>query len=123
MPGGANGQESIRKGIYDIASRHQKEDLILIHDAIRPLVSEEIQKLLGNILMHPLSGSSCNNQCNIFHTACSFPSPGLGIRYNRLEYLEHVHQEAIEKNVLHCVDNNSMLARLGETIHFSPKDE
>ena len=40
VPGGANGQESIRKGIYDIASRHQKEDLILIHDAIRPLVSE-----------------------------------------------------------------------------------
>lgn len=28
--------------LYDIASQHQKEDLILIYDAIRPMVSEEI---------------------------------------------------------------------------------
>ena len=42
VPGGKNGQDSIRNGVYDIASRHDDDDLILVHDAIRPMVSEEI---------------------------------------------------------------------------------
>ena len=41
--GGPNGQDSIRNGIQDVASRHcGKDDIVLIHDAIRPLVSAEI---------------------------------------------------------------------------------
>ena len=39
VPGGGNGQDSIRKGVQDIALRHEKDDLVLVHDAIRPLVS------------------------------------------------------------------------------------
>lgn len=43
VSGGKNGQDSIRNGLYDIAKRHNDDnDLVLIHDAIRPLLSEEI---------------------------------------------------------------------------------
>ena len=43
VSGGNNGQDSIRNGLYDIAKRHNDDnDLVLIHDAIRPLLSEEI---------------------------------------------------------------------------------
>lgn len=43
VSGGLNGQESIRKGLYDIQKRyHDSEDIVLIHDAIRPMVSQEI---------------------------------------------------------------------------------
>lgn len=43
VPGGKNGQDSIREGIFDIQKRHHSEkDIVLIHDAIRPMVSEEI---------------------------------------------------------------------------------
>ncbi len=43
VSGGKNGQDSIRNGITDIANRHSEEDtIVLIHDAIRPMISEEI---------------------------------------------------------------------------------
>lgn len=40
--GGENGQDSIRNGIYKLESHYGKEDTVLIHDAIRPMVSAEI---------------------------------------------------------------------------------
>lgn len=41
--GGDVGQASIRNGLLDIYKRHHDEDdIVLIHDAIRPMVSEEI---------------------------------------------------------------------------------
>ena len=43
VSGGKNGQDSIRNGLYDLASRHtDPEDIVLIHDAIRPMISADI---------------------------------------------------------------------------------
>ncbi|ENQ6653721.1 2-C-methyl-D-erythritol 4-phosphate cytidylyltransferase [Campylobacter lari] len=40
--GGTSGQESIRNGILKLKEFYSDDDVILIHDAIRPNVSEEI---------------------------------------------------------------------------------
>lgn len=41
--GGINGQESIRNGLYDIEERYgEKDTIVLIHDAIRPMVGPDI---------------------------------------------------------------------------------
>ena len=40
--GGENGQASIYNGITAIADHYAKEDLILVHDAIRPMLSADI---------------------------------------------------------------------------------
>ena len=42
VPGGANGQDSIRNGIMELEKHASADDLVLIHDAIRPMVSAEI---------------------------------------------------------------------------------
>ena len=42
IPGGKNGQDSIRNGVYEIENYFMPEDIVLIHDAIRPMVSAEI---------------------------------------------------------------------------------
>ena len=43
FPGGDNGQESIHNGIYGLREAGcQDEDLVLIHDAVRPLLSQDI---------------------------------------------------------------------------------
>lgn len=43
VSGGKNGQDSIRNGLMDITKRYNNEDdIVLIHDAIRPMVSERI---------------------------------------------------------------------------------
>ena len=42
IPGGKNGQDSIRNGVYELKKHYKPEDIVLIHDAIRPMVSAEI---------------------------------------------------------------------------------
>lgn len=42
IPGGKNGQDSIRNGVYELEKYYRKDDIVVIHDAIRPLVSAEI---------------------------------------------------------------------------------
>lgn len=42
VPGGSCGQASIYNGLAELEKKHQAEDIVLIHDAIRPMVSEEI---------------------------------------------------------------------------------
>ena len=43
VSGGKNGQDSIRNGLYDIRERHPEDDtIVLIHDAIRPMVNDDI---------------------------------------------------------------------------------
>lgn len=42
VPGGENGQGSIRNGIEECSRRYDESATILVHDAIRPMVSAEI---------------------------------------------------------------------------------
>lgn len=42
VPGGKNGQDSIRNGVFELEKHFAPEDIVLIHDAIRPMVSAEI---------------------------------------------------------------------------------
>ena len=42
VPGGKNGQDSIRNGVFELEKHFDKDDIVLIHDAIRPMVSTEI---------------------------------------------------------------------------------
>lgn len=41
-PGGASGQESIRNGVYNLEQHCTKDDIVIIHDGIRPLVDETV---------------------------------------------------------------------------------
>lgn len=42
ISGGNTGQESIRNGVYNLENTCRKDDIIIIHDGIRPLVDESI---------------------------------------------------------------------------------
>ena len=54
IEGGINGQASIRNGVYAIAEKYGVDDLILIHDAIRPMLSADV--ISDNI-------AKCNDLC------------------------------------------------------------
>lgn len=56
IPGGSTGQESIRNGIMELKKHHDGKDIVLIHDGIRPNVSQEI--ISGCIAQCRLSGSA-----------------------------------------------------------------
>lgn len=42
ISGGASGQESIRNGVYNLEGKCDDNDIIVIHDGIRPLVDESV---------------------------------------------------------------------------------
>ena len=42
VPGGKNGQDSIRNGVFELEKYYDPEDIVLIHDSIRPMVSADI---------------------------------------------------------------------------------
>lgn len=42
ISGGDSGQESIRNGVYNLAGKVGNDDVIIIHDGIRPLVNGEV---------------------------------------------------------------------------------
>ena len=42
VSGGKNGQDSIRNGVYELEKHFDSNDIVLIHDAIRPMVSADI---------------------------------------------------------------------------------
>ena len=42
VSGGDTGQESIRNGVYNLEGKASKDDTIIIHDGIRPLVDETV---------------------------------------------------------------------------------
>ncbi len=42
VEGGKSGQESIRNGVFNLEGKCSKDDIIIIHDGIRPLVDAEV---------------------------------------------------------------------------------
>ncbi len=42
VSGGATGQESIRNGVYHLEGTCKEDDLVVIHDGIRPLVDDSV---------------------------------------------------------------------------------
>lgn len=42
VSGGSTGQESIRNGVYNLEGKCADDDVVIIHDGIRPLVDEQV---------------------------------------------------------------------------------
>jgi len=42
VPGGASGQESIRNGVFGLEGKCAPEDVVIVHDGIRPIVDSEV---------------------------------------------------------------------------------
>jgi 2-C-methyl-D-erythritol 4-phosphate cytidylyltransferase len=42
VSGGETGQESIRNGVYNLEGKANDDDIIVIHDGIRPLVDDSV---------------------------------------------------------------------------------
>lgn len=130
VEGGMGAQESIRKGVEWLKANCKEDELIVIHDAIRPLVTDELisdsikscreygmgvaaVRSMDTIM---LTDNGMNGQENISRDSIRrIQTP----QTYRLEYLDRMHRQAAEQGIEHCVDNNSMLSKLGETIHFS----
>lgn len=137
FPGGNTGMESIHNGIYGLKEAGcADDDLVLIHDSVRPLLAQEI--ISSNIAIcktygYAITGIQCREAVleskDGFTTTTSIPRDTL-IRTQtpqtfRLGNIIKVHEEAKEKGIANSVASCTLIAELGKdrTMHIVPGSE
>ncbi len=137
FPGGNSGMESIHNGIYGLKEAGcADEDLVLIHDAVRPLLSQDI--ISSNIAIckvygYAITGIKCREAVleshDGFSTKTSIPRDTL-IRTQTpqtfsLRNIINVHELAKQKGIIDSVSSCTLVAEIQEDIemHIVPGSE
>lgn len=132
--GGVNGQNSIYNGITEISTRCKDDDIVMIHEATRPLVSADI--ISDSIrVCKEFGGAVAAVPCNdaMFHRGCHntasryIPRETLVKAQNphtfRLGKLLWAHNAAKERMITDSVATSTLMAELGEPLHLSQGSE
>jgi 2-C-methyl-D-erythritol 4-phosphate cytidylyltransferase len=136
FPGGNSGMESIHNGIYGLKEvGYADDDLVLIHDAVRPLLSQDI--ISSNIAIckaygYAITGIKCREAIleskDGFSSTTSIPRDML-IRTQtpqtfRLKNIIEAHEEAAAKGITDSVASCTLCAELGNReMHIVPGSE
>lgn len=132
--GGDNGQASINNGLQLLKENCNMQDMVLIHDAIRPMVSQEII-------------SDCISKCNRYGSAITVIPCVEAVLYSEnhinsdesidrstlmrtqtpqafyLSKLLWAHEEAKKRGITNSVATCTLMIELGENISFSTGSE
>ncbi len=134
VKGGKNGQDSIRNGVNAIANDFEEEDLILVHDAIRPMVSVDIisdnivkcRKYGNAITVIPCmeamlkSEDECQSEESILRNSLFRAQTPQTISVKDAVAL---HKEALEKGITNSVATCTLLLELGKKVYFAKGSE
>lgn len=134
VEGGATGQESIRNGVYNLEGEVEDDDIIVIHDGIRPLVDPSV---LSDVLSvarkygNAVTSMPYNEQIFVIDE----DDPTTTHRYIPRETLRRVSTPqayrydlllrsyrrafAEEIGIYGSSYTNTMMVELGETLHFA----
>lgn len=132
ISGGSSGQESIRNGVFNLESKCNKDDIIIIHDGIRPMVDETVLsdvivkcKQYGNAVTSLPYNEQIFKMKNDISTEEYIPREMLrrvstpqAYQFGKLDWAYH---EAFEKGIgIHGSSyTNTMMVDLGETLYFA----
>lgn len=134
IPGGESGQSSIRNGVFELEKNCDSDDVVLIHDAIRPMVSAEIISdclrvayACGNaITAIPCAEAMLKTQDGSCSDG-SYPRENLRRTQTpqafRLGDIAQLHREAIEKGITNSVASCTLMIELGRKVYFSTGSE
>lgn len=135
VSGGKNGQDSIRNGLYDIQERHPEDDtVVLIHDAIRPMVSDDIItdniracREYGNaITVVPCTAAMLKTYDGL-STEQQISRDNLKITQTPqaffLNDIIEAHKEALSKGITNSVASCTMYIELGRKLYMSKGSE
>ena len=133
--GGKQGQDSIRNGIQDIASRHSDpDDIVLIHDAIRPMVSAEIisdnirvcRKYGNATTVVPCNTAMLKSEDDLVSEEQLFRNTVKMTQTPQSFFVQDLlsaHQEALEKGIVASVATSTMYIELGRKVYLSTGSE
>lgn len=133
--GGETGQDSIRNGLYDIAKRYRDDDdIVLIHDSIRPMVGAEIIsdnirvcREYGNATtVIPCTSVMLQTEDSVI-SETQIPRDNLKITQTPqaffLNELLAVHAEAIKVDLLPSIASCALYIEMGEKVYLSAGSE
>jgi len=134
IKGGECGQASIRNGLFELEKHYDKDDIVLIHDAIRPLTSADIisdcirvTRKYGNaITVIPCAEAMLTTEDKIVST-------GLYSRDKlkrtqtpqgfHLGEICDVHREALKAGIMNSVASCTLYIEMGDQVYFSSGSE
>ena len=134
IEGGENGQDSIRNGVYAIAANYQEEDLIMVHDAIRPMLSADIIsenivkcKKYGNaITVIPCMEAMLKSEDEIESSESILRNSLFRAQTPQtisVGEAVRLHKEALEKGITNSVATCTLLLELGRKVYFAKGSE
>ena len=134
IPGGETGQHSIRNGVYELAKHFDKDDIVLIHDAIRPMVSAEIisdnirvAREHGNaVTVIPCAEAMLQTEDGAMSSG-SYPRDRLKRtqipRAFHLGEICELHKLALEAGITNSVASCTLMIEMGRQVFFSAGSE
>lgn len=134
IPGGKNGQESIRNGVYELEKHFAVDDIVLIHDAIRPMVSADIisdcirvTREKGNaITVIPCAEAMLQTEDGLISSG-SYPRDRLKRTQTpqgfSLGKICDLHRRALELGITNSVASCTLMIEMGEQVYFSVGSE
>lgn len=134
VKGGKNGQDSIRNGVYELEKHYAPDDLVLIHDAIRPMVSAEIisdnirvAREYGNATtVIPCAEAMMQTEDGIVSVG-SYPRDRLKRTQTpqafRIGDICSLHREALKCGITNSVASCTLMIEMGKQVYFSVGSE
>jgi 2-C-methyl-D-erythritol 4-phosphate cytidylyltransferase len=134
IAGGKNGQDSIRNGVFELEKHFNEEDIVLIHDAIRPMVSAEIisdcivkTKLHGSAIASVSCAEAVLQTEDGKISSGSYPRNLLRRAQTPQGFLLgkicDIHRKALETGIVNSVASCTLLVEMGEQVYFSSGSE
>lgn len=130
VPGGKNGQASIRNGVYELEKHFDREDIVLIHDAIRPMVSSEIisdnirvAREFGNaVTVIPCAEAMIQTEDGVVSIG-SYPRDRLKRTQTpqafKIGDICDLHRRALEAGITNSIASCTLMIEMGEQVYFS----
>lgn len=130
ITGGKDAQESTYHGLQIMKDKMEMGDIVVIHDAIRPMVSEKIisdsiqmcrKRGMGvaatyimDTIMHSGNGKEGYQSINRYEIMKVQTPQAFDFKF-----IMELHERAIREKCLGAWDNSSLITRLGEKVYFS----
>lgn len=130
ITGGVSGQETSKLAAEELMQSCRDDDIVIIHDAIRPPVSDEIiSDSVHTCEKKGMGISAVTSMDNVMLTddgICGLRSISR-YAFRRIQTpqsyhlgdLQEFHREAIEKGILNENDTNNMVSKLGQKVYLS----
>jgi 2-C-methyl-D-erythritol 4-phosphate cytidylyltransferase len=130
VPGGKNGQSSIRNVLFELEKHYKPRDIVLIHDGVRPLVSQEIisdclvvtEKYGNAIASIPTIEAICYSEDTLesehYYDRDKLQRTQTPHGFYLADILD-LHRRALATGIDNSVAACTMAIDLGEKIHFS----